>query len=128
MTVDVDARDPDSASRRHLGDHRRPGPFVLRAYHPTAIVTGNVVSQYLRHGSPVAGREARLEALGHCWPRFPAAAAAAEFVEAGERGVEIVLVENLVAVDEIAVDYEEAQLNAIRRRTLLVTSLSPDGW
>ena len=33
------------------------------AHHPTAIVDGEVVGQYLRHCVPVAGREVGQEAL-----------------------------------------------------------------
>ena len=53
---------------------------------------------------PVPGREVRQEALGPLGlPRFPAAApAGVQFIEAGERGVEVCLVEELDAVDQVA--------------------------
>ena len=75
-----------------------------RAHHPTAIVTGNVVGQYLRHGVPVAGREVRQEALAQLACRvFQPWDRSAELVEPRDRGVYVCLVEYLAAVDQVAI-------------------------
>ena len=85
-------------------------PSASLAHHPSTIVGGNVSGQCFGHGGPVAGREARIQALVHLGCRvFQPRCRPAEFVEAGERGVEIGFVENLVAVNLIAADYEEAR-------------------
>ena len=70
------------------------------AHHPTAIVTGKFVGQNLAHGSPVAGREVRLEALGHLACRvFQSRCLRVQFFELRERGVEVCLVENFAAAE-----------------------------
>ena len=75
---------------------------------PTAIVDGEVVGQYLRHRVPVAGREVRLEAVVYSACRvFQLRRRTAEFVEPRERGVEVCLVEELAAVDQVAVDRQQ---------------------
>ena len=76
---------------------------------PTAIVADNVVGQHLRHRVPVAGREVRPEALVYSACRvFQPRRRSAEFVEPGERGVEICLVEELAAVDQVAFDRQRS--------------------
>ena len=57
---------------------------------------------------PVAGREVRQEAFCHLGlPRFPVAAPRLQFFEPRERGVEVCLVEQLAAVDQVAFDRQE---------------------
>ena len=57
---------------------------------------------------PVAGSEARLEALGHLACRvFQPRRRTAQFVEAGERSVEVCLVEDFAAAHQVTVDRQE---------------------
>ncbi len=77
---------------------------------PTAIVDGKVVGQYLRHRVPVAGREVSLEAVVYsACGVFQLRCRSAEFVEAGERGVEVCLVEDFAAVDQVALDRQNVE-------------------
>ena len=54
-------RGPEVGDRPHVCDLGISTVSDSGAHHPTAIVAGNVVGQYLRHGGPVAGREVRQE-------------------------------------------------------------------
>ena len=65
MTVVVSIVMPRLDDRLHVQDLGVRTMSDSCAHHPTAIVTGKVVGQYLRHGIPVACREVRSEALGH---------------------------------------------------------------
>ena len=65
MTVDVTFCDPDFGDGSHVRDVGISTVSDPGVHDPTAIVDGNVVGQYLRHGVPVAGREVRPEALVH---------------------------------------------------------------
>ena len=121
-------RDPDVGDRPHVRDLDISTVSDARVHDPTAIVSGNVVGQYLRHGVPVAGREVRPEALGYSACRvFQPRRRRTEFVEARERGVEVGLVEHLAAVDQVAFDRQIGRSPATRRRSPLARSRSPPG-
>ena len=90
-----------------------------RADHPTTIIAGEVVGQYLRHRIPVAGREIRLVALAHLACRVFQPWRRAEFVEPRERGVEVCLVEELAAADQVAVDRRDVDLSPLGLEALL---------
>ena len=93
---------------------------IPRAHDPTAIVDADVVGQYLRHGVPVAGREVRVEAFVHSACRvFQSPCRPAELVEPRERGVEVCLVEDLAAVDQIAVDRQNVDHSPLGVEALL---------
>ena len=99
---------PTSAMARNLGDRGIPTVSDAGIHHPTTIVGGNVVGQYLSHGVPVAGREVRLEALVRSACRvFQLRRRTTELVEPRERGVEVGLVEHLAAVDQVAFDHHK---------------------
>ncbi len=90
---------PRSAIARMSAICGIPTVSDTRVHHSTTIVQGNVIGQHLRHGVPVAGREARLEALDHSACRvFQPRRRPAELVEPGERSVEVCLVEDFAAV------------------------------
>ena len=108
MTVDVHVRDAErrrllACSRsRHLG---RVGSGV---HHATAIVAGIVVGQYLGHARPSRGprstpRSARSSACRVFQPRR----LRLQFLKPRERGVEVCLVEDFAAADQVAFDREE---------------------
>ena len=81
-----------------------PEPGV---HHATAIVDETVVGQDLGHRVPVAGREVRQEALIHSACRvFQPRRLRVQFLEPGERGVEVCLVEDFAAADQVAFDRE----------------------
>ena len=92
----------------HVRDLGIPTTSDPGVHHPTTIVMRNVVGQDLGHGVPVAGREVRPEAFGYsaCCVLQPRRRPA-ELVEPGERGVEVGLVEELAAVDQVAFDRQE---------------------
>ena len=77
------------------------------AHHTTAIIVEKSSAISLRHCVPVAGREARQEAPSTRLAAFSSRAPAVEFVEAGERGVEVCLVEHFAAADQVAVDRQK---------------------
>ena len=78
---------------------------------PAAVIVGKVVGQHLRHGVPVASREARIEARIYLARRvFQPRRCPAELVELGDRGVEVFLVEDFAAVDQVAVDRQNGVL------------------
>ena len=126
MTVDVTSVTPRSAIAAHLCDHGIPTVSDARVYHSTAIVAGNVVGQHLGHRVPVAGREVRPDALVHSACRvFQPRCRSAELIEPRERGVEVCLVEDLAAVDQVAFDRRKRRSRATRRRSLLARSHAP---
>ena len=105
MTVDVNVCDTELGDGSHVRDLGIPTVSDAGVHDPAAIVSGKVVGQHLRHGVPVAGREVRPEALVHSACRvFQPRRRPAELVEACERGVEVGLVENFAAADQVAVD------------------------
>ena len=107
MTVDVMFVSPRSAIARMSAiwasrPCRTPAPTTRRR-----IVTGKVVGQDLRHGGPVAGREVRQEALGHsACSVFQSRSRLAQLIELRERGVDVCLVEDLAATDQVTFDSE----------------------
>ena len=123
MTVDVMFVTPTSAIARM---------FAISASRPCrtpAFTTRrrssceHVVGQHLGHGVPVAGREARLEALVHSACRvLQPRRRRLELVESGECGVEVGLVENFAAVDQVAFDRQDDRSPATRRRSPLARS------
>ena len=121
-------RDADVGGRPHVRDFGVPTTSDPGVHDPTAIVDGYVVGQHLGHRVPVAGREVRLEALVHSACRvFQLRRRPAEFVEPRERGVEVCLVEELAAVDQVAVDRREADLPPLGVEALLARSRAPRG-
>ena len=89
-------------------------------HHATAIVTRNVVGHQLRHGVPVAGPEDGPEAFVHLACRvFQPRRRPAELVEPRERGVEVCLVEQLAAVDQVAVDRQHVDHSPLGVEALL---------
>ncbi len=63
------------------------------------------VREHLRDCSPIADLEARLEALVHPACRvFQPPRRRVQLIEAGDRGVEVCLVEDFAAVDQVAFD------------------------
>ncbi len=108
MTVDVMFLGPELGDRPHVRDLGIPTVSDAGVHHPTTIVDENVVGQCLRHGVPVAGREARIEALDHPACRvFQPRRRPMELVEPCERGVDVCLVEKLAAVDQVAFDRQK---------------------
>ena len=94
MTVDVTFVGPDVGDRAHVCDLGISTVSDPGVHDPTAIVSGKVVGQHLRHRVPVAGREVRQEALDHLACRvFQPRRRPAELIEPRERGVEVCLVE-----------------------------------
>jgi hypothetical protein len=97
-------RDPQVGDRPHVHDLGVSAMSDSRAHHPTAIVTGKVVGQYLRQGIPVACLEGRQEALGHSACRvFQSWFRPAELIEPRDRGFDVCLVEDFAAVDQVAI-------------------------
>ena len=104
-------RDPEVGDRAHVRDLGVPTVPDPRVDHSTAIVSGKVVGQHLRHGVPVAGREVRQEAFGHLAGRvFQPRRRPGELIEPRDRGVEVCLVEELAAADQVAVEREKATI------------------
>ena len=102
------ALDPEVGDRPHVRDLGISTMSDSRVHDPAAIVDGYIVGQYLRHGVPVAGREVRQEALAHLACRvFQPRRLRVQFLKAGERGVEVCLVEDFAAVDQVAFDRHE---------------------
>ncbi len=99
-------RDTKIGDRPHVRDFGISTVSDTRVHHPTTIVAGKVVGQYLRHRVPVAGREVR--------PRSARVTRLAAFSSRGagrlsssklrERGVDVCLVEQFDAVDQVAID------------------------
>ena len=86
----------------------------------TTIVVEYVLGQCFGHGGPVAGREVRPHALVYPAGRvFQPRRRPAEFVESGERGVEVCLVEHLAAVDQLAFDRQKSDLPPLGVEALL---------
>ena len=101
-------RDLKAGHHPHVQDHGVSTTADSRAHHPTAIVTGKVVGQYLRYGVPIACRAVRQEALGHLTRGvFQPRCGTAELFEPRDRGVEVCLVEDLAAVDQVTFDRYE---------------------
>ena len=74
----------------------------------TTIFVDYVVGLRVGHGVPVAGREVRPQALVHSTCRvLQPRRRTAELVEPRERGVEVCLVEELAAADQIAFDGQD---------------------
>ena len=74
----------------------------------------------LRHRVPVAGREVRQEALVHLACRvFQPRRRPAELIEPRERGVEVCLVEDFAAVDQVAVDHQDVDAAPLGLEALL---------
>ena len=114
---------PDLGDRSHVRDVDISTVSDPGVHDPTAIVDENVVGQYLRHARPSRGpRSTSRSARPLGLPRFPAAAPAAEFVEPRERGVEVCLVEDFAAVDQVAFDRHDVDRPATRRRSPLARS------
>jgi hypothetical protein len=75
------------------------------ANYSTAIIEEIIVGQHVRHRFPVAGSEVPLKAIAHSACRvFQPTRLHVQFVEAGECGVEVCLVEDFDAADPVAVD------------------------
>ncbi len=111
MTVDRDVRDPEVGDRPHVHDLGISTVSDSRAHDPPAIVVENVVGQYLRDGVPVAVPRSAPEALGHSACRvFQPRCLRVQFIEAGERGVEVCLVEYFAAAEQVAVDHQNDDL------------------
>ncbi len=100
MTVDVTLADPQIGDRPQVRDLGVSAVSDSRAHHLSAIITGKVVGQNLRYGVPVACREVRQEALRRLACRvFQPWRPRLQFFKAGERGVEVCLVEQFAAAD-----------------------------
>ena len=83
-------RDPEVGAGAYVRDLGISAVSDAGAHHPTAIVTENVVGQYLRYGVPVAGCKAGREALVNLACRvFQLRRRTAELVEFRERGVDV---------------------------------------
>ena len=96
-----------------------------RAHHSTAIVIGEDVAQYLRHGVPLAGRKARQEALSHLACRvFQPRRRSAQLFELRERGVEVSFIEYLHAGDHFAVDGHQGDAPPLGDKALVRGSMS----
>ena len=106
--VDVVSLGPEVATAREVLRSRHLGPRRnSRVYDSAAIFTGKVVGQHLGHRVPVAGRKVRLVALVYSACRvFQPRCRPAELLESRERGVQVALVEDLSAVDQVAFDRE----------------------
>ena len=79
-----------------------------RTHHPSAIVGGNVVCQCFSDGAPIASREVRREALGNLACRvLQPLRRPAELFELCKRGVEVCLVEDFAAADQVAPDRQK---------------------
>ena len=129
MTVDVTFVIPTSAIARMSDDMRISTVLDSRADHPTAIVAAKVVGQHLGHRVPVAGRESAPQSVRPLGlPRFPAAApAGCNSSKRGERGVEVCLVEDLAAVDQVAFDRQKMRSPPLGVEALLRGPLSRVG-
>ena len=94
-----------------------PDPAV---YGSPAIVDGKIVGNHFRHGIPVADRVMREEAVGYSACRvFQLLRWLAELVEAGERGVDVCLVENFAAAGQVAVYGQNIDVVPLGVETLL---------
>ena len=96
MTVDEMFVNPTS-----IAPHVRDGGISTMCdpgvHHPTAIVNCEIVGQYLGYRAPVVGRSARREMRVSWLPCFQPRRLRLQFVKAGERGVEVCLVEYFAA-------------------------------
>ena len=108
MTVDVRPSNPTSAMARMfaiMGISTAPDPAV---HHPTAIVGKKCRRPTSRPCVPLAGREVLPEALAHLACRvFQPRRLRLQFIEAGERGVQVCLVEELDAADQVAFERQK---------------------
>ena len=96
--------------------------------HPTAIVTAIVVGQHLRHRLRVPRRVVLQEALVETACRvFQPGCRRMQFLEAGERGVEVCLVEDFAAADQVAVDRQKFDLSPLGVEALLRGSVRRPG-
>ena len=99
---------------------------------PTTIICENVMGGQFRHRVPVAGREVGPEALVHLSCRvFQSPCLRMQLVELRERGIEVGLVEDFGAVDQVAFDGEDLDHPPFGIETLLRGSfqaLRDDGF
>ena len=117
-------RTPTSATARKLAISASRPSHDPGVHDVTAVIRGNVIGQYLGHGVPVAGREVGPEALLHLACRvFQSRRLRLQFIEAGERGVEVCLVEEFAAVDQIAVDRQKFDHSPFGIEALLRSAL-----
>ena len=108
-----------AAARRFAISASRPclDPCV---YDPPAIVDTDVVGQYLRELIPVAGCEVRHVALGRLACRvFEPWRQPAQLVEFRECGVEVCLVEQLTAAEQVAFEHENPDVPPLGLESLL---------
>ena len=119
-------RDADVGDRPHIRDFGVPTMSDPCVHDSTAILDAYVLGQHLGHRVPVAVRERRPVALAHLACRvFQPRSRTAELVEPRERGVEVCLVEEFDAVDQVAVDRRETDLPPLGLEALLATSRAP---
>ena len=111
MTVNEMSVNPTSAIARDVFYRGISTVSDSGTHHATAIVAVTLVGHYLGHRVPVAGREVRQEALVCARCRvLQLRRWMGELFEPRERGVEVRLVEELAAVDQVAFDRQKVDL------------------
>ena len=102
------ALDADLGECGEFSDHGITPLSASRAHHQPAIIVESVVGQYISHGVPVPVRKARLQAFVRLACRvFGSGRRAAQQVEPRDGSVEVFLVEDFAAVDELTFDCED---------------------
>src|SRR3954470_10022377 len=78
-------------------------------HHASPIVGGNIRGQCVRHSVPISGRKLCQESLGRPTCRvFELRHRPTQFLEPCERGIEVDLVEQFHATDEVAFEHHKA--------------------
>ena len=108
MASDVAFVTPTSATARKSCDYGFPAVSDPGAHHATTIVAEKIVGQHLGYARPSRGPRSAPGSVSYSACRvFQSRRLRLQFIKAGERGVEVCLVEDLAAVDPVAFDRKD---------------------